>query len=152
MRMQDHARAVRWRDVAAAAEAGVDCSWRCRVPQQHEGDQSGEEQPTSLCVRAGEAVRRCAGKRLPVSAGREIASIVTLGHTGCIDESIDPVREVEVMARGTSKVVVKKAAVKKAIARSTKASAKLEGRVVPPGHRRSAAVSRYIAKQLPPKR
>ena len=45
------------------------------------------------------------------------------------------------------KVVVSKAAVKKAGARSTKASAKLEGRVVPAGHRRSAAVDAYLAKQ-----
>jgi len=50
------------------------------------------------------------------------------------------------------KVVVKRAAVKKAAARATKASAKLEGREVPAGHVRSAAVTRYIAKQQPPKR
>lgn len=42
-----------------------------------------------------------------------------------------------------------KAAVKKAGMRSTRASAKLEGRVVPAGHRRSAAVAAYLAKQQP---
>lgn len=50
------------------------------------------------------------------------------------------------------KVVVSKAAVKKAGMRATKASAKLEGRVVPANHRRSAAVKAYLAKQQPPKR
>lgn len=50
------------------------------------------------------------------------------------------------------KVVVSKAAVKKAGIRSTKASAKLEGQVVPAGHRQSAAVKAYLAKQQPPKR
>ncbi|GAT02544.1 hypothetical protein RMCFA_2656 [Mycolicibacterium fortuitum subsp. acetamidolyticum] len=50
------------------------------------------------------------------------------------------------------KVVVSKAAVKKAGSRATKASAKLEGRVVPANHRRSAAVKAYLAKQQPPKR
>ena len=54
--------------------------------------------------------------------------------------------------RATKKVVVKNAAVRKAAARSTKASAKLEGREVPVGHERSAAVTRYIAKQQSPKR
>ncbi|MFQ2875355.1 hypothetical protein ACLILY_08410 [Mycobacterium sp. MS3] len=49
------------------------------------------------------------------------------------------------------KVVVSKAAVKRSGVRATKASAKLEGRVVPPGHRRSAAVKAYLAKQQPPK-
>lgn len=49
------------------------------------------------------------------------------------------------------KVVVSKAAVKKAGARATKASAKLEGRVVPANHRRSTAVKAYLAKQQPPK-
>jgi hypothetical protein len=39
------------------------------------------------------------------------------------------------------KVVVTKAAVKKSSARATKASAKLESREVPVGHRRSAAVN-----------
>jgi hypothetical protein len=54
------------------------------------------------------------------------------------------------MERRTPKrVVVSKAAVKKAGVRSTKASAKLEGRVVPSGHRRSAAVKAYLAKQQP---
>lgn len=52
------------------------------------------------------------------------------------------------MARTTPKtVVVSKAAIKKAGARSTKASAKLEDRVVPAGHRRSEAVDAYLAKQ-----
>lgn len=50
------------------------------------------------------------------------------------------------------KVVVSKAAVKKAGMRSTKASAKLEGQVVPASHRRSAAVKAYLANQQPPKR
>ncbi|WP_370500244.1 hypothetical protein NWT09_31485 [Mycolicibacterium sp. jd] len=50
------------------------------------------------------------------------------------------------------KVVVSRAAVKKAGMRATKSSAKLEGRVVPAGHRRSAAVKAYLAKQQPPKR
>lgn len=50
------------------------------------------------------------------------------------------------------KVVVSRAAVKKAGMRATKASAKLEGRVVPAGHHRSAAVEAYLAKQQPPKR
>lgn len=50
------------------------------------------------------------------------------------------------------KVVVSNAAVKKAGIRSTKASAKLEGQVVPAGHRQSAAVKDYLAKQQPPKR
>lgn len=50
------------------------------------------------------------------------------------------------------KVVVSQAAVKKAGIRATKASAKLEGRIVPAGHRRSAAVKAYLAKQQPPKR
>jgi hypothetical protein len=55
--------------------------------------------------------------------------------------------------RTPQKVVVTKAAVKKAGARATKASAKLEGRVVAAaGHKRSARVTAYIAKQQPPKR
>ena len=54
--------------------------------------------------------------------------------------------------RTPKKVVVSNAAVKKAGARATKASAKLEGRVVPAGHKRSAAVKAYIAKQQPPRR
>lgn len=49
-------------------------------------------------------------------------------------------------------VVVSKAAVRRAGARATKASAKLEGRVVPAGHKRSAAVAAYIAKRQLPKR
>lgn len=54
--------------------------------------------------------------------------------------------------RTPKKVVVSKAAVKKAGVRATKASAKLEGRVVPSGYSRSARVKAYIAKQQPPKR
>lgn len=54
--------------------------------------------------------------------------------------------------RAPKKVVVKHAAVKKAVAQATKASAKLEGREVPVGHKRSAAVTRYIANQQPPQR
>ena len=50
------------------------------------------------------------------------------------------------------KVVVSKAAVRRAGARAIKASAKLEGRIVPAGHRRSAAVKAYLAKQQPPTR
>ena len=41
----------------------------------------------------------------------------------------------------------KKAAVKKAVARATKASAKLENREVPAGYVRPAAVARYIASR-----
>jgi len=48
------------------------------------------------------------------------------------------------------KVVVSKAAVTKAGMRATKASAKLEGRVVPAGHRRSASVQAYLVKQQYP--
>lgn len=59
----------------------------------------------------------------------------------------------EAVERRTPKqVVVKHAAVKKSVARATKASAKLEGREVPVGHQRSAAVTRYIAKHQPPPR
>ncbi|MCH9731455.1 MAG: hypothetical protein K0U84_17580 [Actinomycetia bacterium] len=54
--------------------------------------------------------------------------------------------------RTPKKVVVSEAAVKKAGLRATRASAKLEGRVVPPGHKRSAAARAYIAKQQLPKR
>lgn len=54
--------------------------------------------------------------------------------------------------RTPKKVVVSKAAVKKAGMRAMKASAKLEGRVVPAGYSRSATVRAYIAKQQPPKR
>lgn len=50
------------------------------------------------------------------------------------------------------KVVVSKAAVKRSGLLAVKASAKLEGRVVPAGHKRSAAVKAYLAKQQPPKR
>ncbi|WP_197514770.1 hypothetical protein [Mycobacterium sp. 852013-50091_SCH5140682] len=45
------------------------------------------------------------------------------------------------------KVVVSKAAVKEASRRAVKASAELEGRAVPPDHRRSPAVQAYLAKQ-----
>lgn len=45
------------------------------------------------------------------------------------------------------RVVVSSAAVKKAAARSTRASAKLEGRVVPTGYQRSAAAEAYLAKR-----
>ena len=38
------------------------------------------------------------------------------------------------------------------VARASKASAKLEGRVVPARHKRSAAVTRYIVKLQPPRR
>ena len=48
------------------------------------------------------------------------------------------------------KVVLSKAAVKKAGVRATKSSAKLEGRVVPAGYLRSATVAAYISKQQPP--
>ncbi|MBY0441095.1 MAG: hypothetical protein K2Q25_02985 [Mycobacteriaceae bacterium] len=54
--------------------------------------------------------------------------------------------------RTPKKVVVSKAAVKKAGVRATKASAKLESRVVPAGYTRSAGVQTYIAKQQPPQR
>ncbi len=57
-----------------------------------------------------------------------------------------------VAQRTPKTVVVSKAAIKKAGVRSTKASAKLEDRVVPADHRRSAAVKAYLAKQQPPKR
>ncbi|WP_304106117.1 hypothetical protein [Mycolicibacterium bacteremicum] len=50
------------------------------------------------------------------------------------------------------KVVVSKSAVKKAGERATKASARLEGRVVPHGHQRSAAVEAFLAEQRPPER
>ncbi len=53
--------------------------------------------------------------------------------------------------RTPKKVVVSRAAVKKAGVRATKASAKLEGRAVPAGHIRSANVTAYIAKQQLPK-
>jgi hypothetical protein len=49
-----------------------------------------------------------------------------------------------VESRTPKKVVVSEAAVKKAGARATKASAKLSGREVPADHVRSEAVSRYI--------
>lgn len=48
------------------------------------------------------------------------------------------------------KVVVSKAALKTAGARSTKASAALAGRVVPDDHRRSAAAQAYLAAQRQP--
>ncbi|MBY0442809.1 MAG: hypothetical protein K2Q25_11865 [Mycobacteriaceae bacterium] len=52
--------------------------------------------------------------------------------------------------RARKKVVVSMAAVKKAGVRATKASAKLEGRVVPTGYIRSDTVQAYIAKQQRP--
>jgi len=53
------------------------------------------------------------------------------------------------MARTTlKKVVVSKVAIKQAGRRSTKASAELEGRVVPVGHRQSPAADAYLAKQV----
>jgi hypothetical protein len=57
---------------------------------------------------------------------------------------------VVVERQSTKKVVVSKAAVKKAGVRATKSSAKLEGRVVPAGYIRSATVAAYIAEQQPP--
>lgn len=42
------------------------------------------------------------------------------------------------------RAIVKKAVVKKVAARSTKASAKLENRVVPAGYVRSASVSKFL--------
>lgn len=54
--------------------------------------------------------------------------------------------------RTPKKVVVSKAAVKRSSIRAVKASAKLEGRVVPAGHQRSDAVKAYLAKHQPPKR
>lgn len=47
----------------------------------------------------------------------------------------------------SKKVLVSKAALKKAGVRSTKASAALSGRFVPAGHRRSAAVQAYLDQQ-----
>jgi hypothetical protein len=55
-----------------------------------------------------------------------------------------------VKRQSTKKVVVSKAAVKKAGVRATKSSAKLEGRVVPAGYIRSATVAAYISEQQPP--
>lgn len=52
-------------------------------------------------------------------------------------------------ASGPKKVVVTDANVKAAGSRATKASAKLEGREVPNGHQRTAAVAAYIEKQRP---
>lgn len=46
------------------------------------------------------------------------------------------------------KVVVSKDAVTASARRATKTSAKLEGRVVPAGHSRSAAVQAYIDKSV----
>ena len=65
---------------------------------------------------------------------------------------VEPVGGAAMERKTPKKVVVSRAAVKKAGMRATKASAKLEGRVVPAGHRRSAAVTAYLAKQQPPKR
>ncbi len=49
-------------------------------------------------------------------------------------------------------IVVTEVAVKKAVARATKASAKLENREVPTGYVRPADVARYIAARQTPKR
>ncbi|WP_169514173.1 hypothetical protein [Agrococcus lahaulensis] len=43
--------------------------------------------------------------------------------------------------------VVNKAAVRRAVARSTKASAQLERRTVPPTHVRSPSVARFLAER-----
>ncbi|VBA39305.1 hypothetical protein LAUMK13_02531 [Mycobacterium innocens] len=60
------------------------------------------------------------------------------------------------MERQTPKTAARrsssKAAVKKAVARATKASAKLENREVPAGYVRPAAIARYIASRQSPKR
>ena len=55
----------------------------------------------------------------------------------------------EVGSKKTSvnKAVVKKAVVKKVAARATKASAKLENRVVPAGYVRPASVKRLLAER-----
>lgn len=54
------------------------------------------------------------------------------------------------MERSTpKKVVVSQAAITKAGNRATKASAKLEGRVVPDGYKRSARVQAYITQPPP---
>lgn len=53
--------------------------------------------------------------------------------------------------RAPKKVVVSTAALREAGRRATRASAKLEGRVVPADHRRSAAVQAYLMKQKRPK-
>ncbi|POX75470.1 hypothetical protein C3475_03205 [Mycobacterium kansasii] len=50
------------------------------------------------------------------------------------------------MPRRVKRVVVSPAAVARAGRRSIRASAKLEGRVVPEGHVRSAAVERYLSR------
>lgn len=49
--------------------------------------------------------------------------------------------------RASKTVVVSQAALTQAGKRATAASAKLEGRVVPNGHRRSAAVQAYLDRQ-----
>lgn len=53
------------------------------------------------------------------------------------------------VGRTPKKVVVSKAAITKAVSHSTKAPAKLAGRVVPAGYRRSAAVEAFLAKRNP---
>lgn len=65
---------------------------------------------------------------------------------------VESSRGCPVERRTPKKVVVSKAAVKRSGMRAVKASAKLEGRVVPANHQRSAAVEAYLAKQQPPKR
>lgn len=54
--------------------------------------------------------------------------------------------------RTPKEVVVSKAAVMRGGVRATKASAKLEGRVVPADHKLSTAVNAYIGKQKPSNR
>jgi hypothetical protein len=57
-----------------------------------------------------------------------------------------------VKCRTPKEVVVSKAAVMRGGVRATKASAKLEGRVVPADHKLSTAVNAYIGKQKPSNR
>ena len=49
--------------------------------------------------------------------------------------------------RTPKKVVVSRAALKRAGERSTKASAKLAGRELPPGYKRSEAVAAFLAER-----
>ncbi len=49
--------------------------------------------------------------------------------------------------RTTKKVTVSSAAVRKSVTRATRASAKLEGRAVTPGYKRSANIEAYIARR-----
>jgi hypothetical protein len=61
-------------------------------------------------------------------------------------------RRWSVERQSPKKVVVREVAVKNAVARATKASAKLENREVPTGYVRPAAVARYIASRQTPQR